>query len=149
MSLMKSILPAAFAATLALGFCAGVWFNQGRHQRRLAKSRTNWQVSELYSYHTALGELREGRTSSAVELLEFSVDCLVCTLAKKAVVADDAGRILILETLRVIKAYRAKWPREVRADLLGGGTEFTTNVRSTAEEAQKALEEWPPSKSLR
>lgn len=60
-----------------------------------------------------LTEIREGRISNAIEALEFSIDCSVVVLGQRTNY-NARNQELILTTLRMLKEYRQKYPREIQ-----------------------------------
>ena len=80
-----------------------------------------------------LTEIREGRISNAIESLEFSIDCSVVVLGQQT---NDNPRVeeQILRTLRMLKEYRQKFPREIQSLAMTNGSQ-----EAVKESAQNAL----------
>lgn len=83
-----------------------------------------------------LTEIREGRLSNAVEAMEFSIDCAVVALWTNAVTAADP---LVLQTLRAIKEYRQKYPREIPVSEPGSEFEDPVTISKKATEILNRL----------
>jgi hypothetical protein len=128
---------------IPVGFCVAFWLGSStsrvRGDARLRKTRVNYEFGEISSYKAALAEIREGRTSSAVEYLEFSVDCLVSRLWSKQAEADGPTRERIFQALKEIKRYRNAWPREVKGEVLAGERLSANEIEMAAQEARQIL----------
>jgi hypothetical protein len=61
-----------------------------------------------------LTEIREGRVTNALELMEFSMDCSIMEM-EHATNSDAATQKELLQTLTLLKEYRQKYPRKVEA----------------------------------
>lgn len=86
---------------------------------------------------TLLTEIREGHITNAIEILEFSIDCSVVEM-KHSTNCDSATQRQISQTLRLLKEYRHKYPRNNEA-VFGEGDESNQD-RKVTEEANEILE---------
>jgi acid phosphatase class B len=86
-----------------------------------------------------LNELREGRTNSAFETLEFEIDTVVVTAWHRVQSGTEDQKTKAVDFLKAVKEYRAKHPRKQEAKL-GEGL-FQQNCERTTAEAEKILKE--------
>jgi hypothetical protein len=64
-----------------------------------------------------LDELRAGRTSNALELLEQQLDTNLLILERQLKNAEEAERSQISAVLKIIQDYRARYPRKNAASI--------------------------------
>ena len=73
-------------------------------------------VGDALASKILLTEIREGRISNAIEVLEFSIDCSVVVMGQ-ATNRDTARQQQTVQVLQMIKQYRDKYPREVQTNV--------------------------------
>jgi hypothetical protein len=97
--------------TLIIGIVGGISWNAENIKINSHKVILIEKSSEALANQVVLTEIRNGRLSNAIELLEFSLDCSVVYISSsKNQNVDD--REHIVRCLKVIKEYRQKYPRQ-------------------------------------
>lgn len=66
---------------------------------------------------TVLTELREGRRTNALELLEMQIDTSVLMVNQSLTNLSGSDRDAAMSTLRLLTAYREAYPRKQEANL--------------------------------
>ena len=94
-------------------------------------------VADALVDKTLLTEIREGRTTNAIEILEFSIDSSIVQMAHSTN-WDAATQQEISQTLSLLKQYRQKYPRKIEA-ITGEGAKLKQD-RKITEEANDILE---------
>lgn len=130
-------------ASLPFAFWFGLWAAKVRCKR---ENKATWRrrkvaqtVVELVEQRLVLLEIREGRTEKAIELLEFSMDCLAPNLWRQAAEADASTAEPALKALRDLKSYRQRWPRQPRPELIATDEVSPTFIREVADETTGTL----------
>jgi hypothetical protein len=77
---MKYVILAFLPIAFCFGLVIGRLICRRKGQAKSIKSLVNQNMTELVYHKTALIEIREGRKESAVEFLEYSLDCNVSAL---------------------------------------------------------------------
>jgi len=103
-------------------------------QKNLALLKT---LSDALVAKTLLTEIREGRITNAIETIEFSIDCSIVEMANSTN-SDAATREQVLQTLRLLKEYRQKYPSKIEAVI--GESDELDQRRELTEKANKCLE---------
>ncbi len=136
---MKYSLLLSLPLAFAFGFWAGQWRRCRSNHARRTKSQVNQQIGGLVGYKAVLVEIREGRFQQAIELLEFSADCLVSRLWHRLGEAEGGTRDRMLQFFRDFKAYRQRWPRQPRTEALASEHLSHGEIQEVANEATAIL----------
>ncbi|MGH7941502.1 MAG: hypothetical protein ACREE6_00285 [Limisphaerales bacterium] len=89
-----------------------------------------------------LTQIREGRSTNAIELLESSIDLSIIKMARATNGCYSGVEPEISKTLWLLKEYRRKYPRRIGA-VTGKGNELKENCKIT-EEAKEILKHVGP-----
>lgn len=95
-------------------------------------------ASNLVQLVNVLTEIREGRLPAAIEYLEYLVDSELAVMAVNLPRAPAASRDLVANPLSMVKAYRTRYPREPRPEILDN--EVSKLIEDAAKEAAPFLE---------
>ncbi|MFO1511324.1 MAG: hypothetical protein U1F83_00155 [Verrucomicrobiota bacterium] len=131
-----------FLIPVSLGL--GWWMGSTTCRRELEakgkRRKVTQKMGELLHDRTILSEIRQARSSNALESLEFSIDCNVCGLWSQLEGINGSPRDQALQTLKTIKLYRAQWPRIPQPDILASEDLPADEIKARADEATKILE---------
>ena len=134
---MKLLIICTILLTFILAFWFGrLWANRNL-QKKLERTRLSNTEVEAYAYLVILTELREGTTTNVINLMEYSLDCDVCKLWLHRSQMDASTLERANLTLKQIKQYRQKHPREV--DNHSGSGISREEIQTTAQEASNIL----------
>ena len=127
--------------TALLTFVSAFWFGSLWANRNLQKqlrgARSSNSENQAYSYLAILTELRKGTTTNVINLMEYSLDCDVCKLWQNRSQMDAPTLDRANLTLKQIKQYRQKHPREVNGNSNVGIS--MEDIQATAQEASNIL----------
>jgi hypothetical protein len=87
-----------------------------------------------------LNEIRAGRTNAALESLEFQIDNAIVLVAGQLDTLDGPTGRSGVEFLKMMKAYRAKHPRRIEAEIYES-KEFRAVAVQTIDKAKRILSE--------
>jgi len=125
--------------TATLAFLLGASIVWVVFKRKLKKQFWKDHIrNEIYvvAHHMAvLKDLRQGKSSDAVEFCESMMDYDVCSLGYELHSAETNLRPEIIAALESIAIYREQWPRKIEQT---EKTDYAKTVR-VAEEATKLL----------
>ncbi len=141
---MDVTLLVAFAALVVPGaaFLAGVLVGKSIRDRKWREEQESGDVvrtnAELISHRSLLEELRKGPAPEMLEAVEFAVDCDVSALWPKVPRMHPSHRGLVLDTLRRVKQYREKCPRQI-FPVPSRSPEILQSVQEAADGAREVL----------
>src|SRR6187401_1475058 len=105
-------------ASLGLGWWMGCNVCRRALETKEKRRKITSKMGDLLHDKTILAEIRQARTSNAVEFLEFSLDSNVCALWSQLEATNVLPQDQALQTLKSIKVYREQWPRSPQGDIL-------------------------------
>lgn len=94
------------------------------------KAATNATPAELKEYtlmntigdaltdKVLLTEIREGRVTNAINILEYSIDCSILEMVHMTNY-DLARQQQVVQTFHLLKEYRLKYPRAIQTNAIG------------------------------
>ena len=106
-------------------------------QKRLMQAKT---LGDALNSKILLTEIREGRITNAIEILEFSIDCSIVEM-EHSTNFDAVTRQEAMQTLRALKEYRLVYPRKTEA-VIRENSGFNQDSKIT-EEANRYLTQVP------
>jgi hypothetical protein len=100
-------------------------------ERNLVLART---IGDALDDKILLTEIKEGRISNAIDILDFSIDCSIVQIANSTNY-DAASQQEISQTLKLLKEFRQRYPRNLDVNVGEGGESKTdTNITKEADE---------------
>lgn len=127
--------------SLGLGWWMGSNACRRGSETKDKRRKISQKMCDLLHDKTILAEIRQTRTSNALEFLEFSLDSNVCELWAQLELTNVLPQDQALQTLKSIKLYREQWPRSPQGDILASEGLTIETIQGRAAETKRILKE--------